>query len=230
MELLLVTMNTHHYNHLNVSHDSRTTAEDAYDHHRSDVRRWGDRTEILRQSHNDRAIRHRAIERFFHRVITPVQHTHTHDFSWFFSFLSFTCHTTGFRRMCKGLHWRIYASIGLHELAVSLGVVILSLLTNNIKTDVVASTSFCLSVYHVTNTLACYRKGHFIIRGQCGRAYSWFVSSQWETVLLCNDVSHWLGANLESALEWPMITKTYHALIVMSLELLWSNYPEKVQF
>ena len=27
-----------------------------------------------------------------------------------------------------------------------------------------------------------------------------FVSSQWETALLCYSVSHWLGANLESAL------------------------------
>ena len=27
-----------------------------------------------------------------------------------------------------------------------------------------------------------------------------FAPSQWETVLLCNNVSHWLGANLESAL------------------------------
>ena len=27
-----------------------------------------------------------------------------------------------------------------------------------------------------------------------------FASSQWETVLLCNDVSHWLGASLKSAL------------------------------
>ena len=31
------------------------------------------------------------------------------------------------------------------------------------------------------------------------RADSRLVPSQWETVLLCNDVSHWLGANLESA-------------------------------
>ena len=29
---------------------------------------------------------------------------------------------------------------------------------------------------------------------------SMFASSQWETALLCNDVSHWLGASLESAL------------------------------
>ena len=28
-----------------------------------------------------------------------------------------------------------------------------------------------------------------------------FVPTQWETALLCNDVSQWLGANLESALN-----------------------------
>ena len=32
------------------------------------------------------------------------------------------------------------------------------------------------------------------------RADSRFAPSQWETALLCNDFSHWLGANLESAL------------------------------
>ena len=31
-------------------------------------------------------------------------------------------------------------------------------------------------------------------------ADSTFAPSQWETVLLCNNVSHWLGANLESVL------------------------------
>ena len=31
-------------------------------------------------------------------------------------------------------------------------------------------------------------------------ADSRFAPSQWETALLCNDVSHWLSANLESAL------------------------------
>ena len=33
------------------------------------------------------------------------------------------------------------------------------------------------------------------------RADSRFAPSQWETTLLCNDVSHWLGTNLESALN-----------------------------
>ena len=34
----------------------------------------------------------------------------------------------------------------------------------------------------------------------CNRVDSRFVPSQWEMALLCNDVSHWLGAHLESAL------------------------------
>ena len=33
------------------------------------------------------------------------------------------------------------------------------------------------------------------------RAVSRFAPSQWETALLCNDVFHWLGASLESALQ-----------------------------
>ena len=33
------------------------------------------------------------------------------------------------------------------------------------------------------------------------RADSRFAPSQWEMALLCNDVSHWSGASLESALH-----------------------------
>ena len=33
------------------------------------------------------------------------------------------------------------------------------------------------------------------------RTYSRFAPSQWEMALLCNDVSHWLGASLESVLQ-----------------------------
>ena len=41
-----------------------------------------------------------------------------------------------------------------------------------------------------------------------GRADSRFVPSQWETVLLCNDVSHWLGASLESTLPgWGLLSQ-----------------------
>ena len=61
------------------------------------------------------------------------------------------------------------------------------------------------------------------------RADSRFAPSQWETALFCNDISHWLGASLESALYqivfmhnlnstwkllyWP-IQDHYHALII----------------
>ena len=38
------------------------------------------------------------------------------------------------------------------------------------------------------------------------RAHSRFAPSQWETVLLCNDVSHWRGASLKSAVECPIST------------------------
>ena len=36
-------------------------------------------------------------------------------------------------------------------------------------------------------------------------ADSRFVPSQWEMALLCNNISHWLGANLELALEELMV-------------------------
>ena len=40
------------------------------------------------------------------------------------------------------------------------------------------------------------------------RADSRFAPSQWETALLCNAVSHWLGASLESALKQIQIVNS----------------------
>ena len=37
-----------------------------------------------------------------------------------------------------------------------------------------------------------------------------FVPSQWETALLCNDVSHWLSSNLESALHIHASKRCHH--------------------
>ena len=47
------------------------------------------------------------------------------------------------------------------------------------------------------------------------RADSRFVRSQWETVLLCNAVSHWLGANLKlpSQQECIMLEKMWELLM-----------------
>ena len=50
----------------------------------------------------------------------------------------------------------------------------------------------------------------FLHATSCSQFYRWlwqcradcrFAPSQWETALLCNDVFHWLGASLESALQ-----------------------------
>ena len=53
------------------------------------------------------------------------------------------------------------------------------------------------------NTIFCYiaEATHCKTCVNC-RADSRFAPSQWETALLCNDVSHWLGASLWSALNW----------------------------
>ena len=62
-------------------------------------------------------------------------------------------------------------------------------------------TMFNIKLYSIQNhnykgrTLSIYR------------ADSRFAPSQWETALLCNDVSHWLGASLESALYIHTKTK-----------------------
>ena len=49
------------------------------------------------------------------------------------------------------------------------------------------------------------------------RADSTFAPSQWDTALLCNDLSHWLGANLNSALAHYCITDS----------LLWNHFFKK---
>ena len=47
-------------------------------------------------------------------------------------------------------------------------------------------------------------------QGSILRTDSRFAPSQWEMALLCNDVSHWLGASLESSLYVELITAYFH--------------------
>ena len=53
------------------------------------------------------------------------------------------------------------------------------------------------------------------------RADSRFAPSQWETSLLCNDVSHWLGTSLESSLLLlylsALLKLHIHSVILMGL-------------
>ena len=51
-----------------------------------------------------------------------------------------------------------------------------------------------------------------MVPGQPYRSDSRFVPSQWETALLCNDVSHWLGAKLESAQATISILQNWYQL------------------
>ena len=51
-------------------------------------------------------------------------------------------------------------------------------------------------------------------------AHAGFAPSQWETVLLCNDVFHWLGASQESALNY--LTK----IIYQSLRIYSTTFSE----
>ena len=60
------------------------------------------------------------------------------------------------------------------------------------------------------------------------RADSRFAPSQWETALLCNDVSHWLGANLGSSLYMLLFISTNYFVCCInktdriSLTMYWS--------
>ena len=61
------------------------------------------------------------------------------------------------------------------------------------------------------------------------RANYRFVPSQWETALLCNDVSHWLGANLESALpvirtEQGSVSGFWKTVVYIQLSRYVSHY------
>ena len=59
-----------------------------------------------------------------------------------------------------------------------------------------------LDVSIAVHSLACMAQDLFSYIYYCSsniRADSRFAPSHWETALLCNTASHWLGANLESA-------------------------------
>ena len=71
------------------------------------------------------------------------------------------------------------------------------------------------------------------------RAGSRFALSQWETVLLCDDVSHWQGASLESALLyilyiphylWYVITCPWYLLLphYKSSYQVWCHYNDAI--
>ena len=61
-------------------------------------------------------------------------------------------------------------------------------------------TNSILYLHHIPQYIIQNRNVHISVRN--GRADSRLATSQWEMSLQSNTVSHWLGANLKSALEW----------------------------
>ena len=64
-------------------------------------------------------------------------------------------------------------------------------------------------LFHSIGSVICYQY----------RADSRFAPGQWETALLCNGVSHWLGANLESSLQYTR--SVAQELIRMTKSTMW---------
>ena len=62
----------------------------------------------------------------------------------------------------------------------------------------------------------------FSLSGVHCRTDSRFAPSQWKTALHCNDVSHWLGAGLESALHWMSSVSQEQCMSVLYRE--WYMY------
>ena len=66
-------------------------------------------------------------------------------------------------------------------------------------------------------TFNCDQNYHLLIRVDFR-----FAPSQWETALLCNDVSHWLGASLESALIDTVVFHIFQ-ISINTLMYSWSS-------
>ena len=71
------------------------------------------------------------------------------------------------------------------------------------------ATSFCYRELIPSNVNELSFHSGIQVTLSSSRADSRFAPSQWETALLSNDVFHWLGANLESAL-WLPIDNHFH--------------------
>ena len=67
---------------------------------------------------------------------------------------------------------------------------------------VMVSVPYVFIGFATTNQVWFQRVLHWLSMWCKCKADSRFAPSQWETLLLCNDVSHWLAASLESVLKW----------------------------
>ena len=122
--------------------------------------------------------------------------------------------------MCTNVSLK-YVWLALHP--VSTANWKFNLLYNHVFYTMWTVSGYMISM-HTTISIHCYTDSPVIPPHACGTAYSIFgyglcltqcllrsqiyilradsrfAPSQWETVLLCNDISHWLGASLKWAL------------------------------
>ena len=113
--------------------------------------------------------------------------------------------------------------------------VIVCTLATLLEPSVVATGVVRHEVQHKLHTwkrALCYWCIVDIVKCYVDRADSRFVPSQWETALLCN-VSHWLGASLESAL-CGLLRETKicpsHPSSTYSKTLKYATYPDEADF
>ena len=90
----------------------------------------------------------------------------------------------------------------------------------NFAKSLTTSTDYCI-IFRIS----CHASLDYY-QHEC-RADSRFVTSQWETALLCNDVSHWLGANLALWLVWkcPEAFSLHH-----DDDITWKCFPHNWPF
>ena len=93
-------------------------------------------------------------------------------------------------------------------LVVSYGVSIVEIWDEN--NSIIAGVGCNMWINFITLTLLISQRADYR-----------FASSQWEMVLLCNDISHWLAANLESALSHYKENINHPSGVILK----WSNTP-----
>ena len=121
---------------------------------------------------------------------------HEYTFSWFKNCYQNTSSTMSVQS-CRTYRWTSLVPYQVVTASLPLGTEIIML----IWCLAGLSTETMLNPIPVPYALIVNNSGHSIVWYQYWiRADSRFAPSQWETALLCNDIFHWLGTSLESAL------------------------------
>ena len=116
---------------------------------------------------------------------------------------------------CQAIIWTSAGSLSIGTLGTQFSEILSEIHTFSFKKIHLKMSSgnwrpFCLGLNVLTYTHPCLSVSQNT-QANYGQymADSRFVPSQWEIALLCNDISHWLGASLESALKYHVTQSTW---------------------